>query len=139
MAPVVVFPDAQTVAITYLKDALGGAVASEPPGPDELSGMLPFLVVTGLASPPMANRWALSIARLYFEVIAADQPSANQAANLVNAHVRSMAGTSVAVPGGTATVSTVKNCAHPEPGDDRNPNYRTSGFSAELWLRPLRT
>lgn len=142
MAPLVIFPDAQTVAITHLKTALGAAVgyvASEPPGPDEMDGFLPVLVVSGLRSPPMANRWALSIARLYFEVLAPDQPTANQVANLVNAHVRALAGTSVTVPGGVATVSTVKNCAHPEPGDDTNTDYRQSAFSAELWLRPLHT
>ena len=140
MGPVVIFPDAQLVAITHLRSVLDGVeVCSEPPGPDEMAGLLPVLVVTGLPSPPMPNRWALSASRLFFEVIAQDQPTANQVANIVNAHVRSLGGSTVPIVGGDAVVSTVRNTAPPESGDDTNSNYRTAGFSAELLLRPLRT
>lgn len=139
MGPVVIFPDPQLVAITHLKAVVAGAtVSSEPPGPDEFDAALPVVIVTALPSPPMPNKWALSAARLFFEVIARDQPTANQVANVVNAHVRSLGGGTVPIVGGNAVVSTVRNTSSPESGDDTNTNYRTSGFSAELLLRPLR-
>ena len=140
MAPYVEFTAAQEAAISYLGTHLDGVnVSGEPPGPDELPTTIPLLVVTALASPPMPNRFALAAARLYFEAIAANQPAANRAANRANAHVRALAGQTVPVDGGTATISTVRHCTSPESGDDRNINYRTAGFSAELLLRPLRT
>lgn len=142
MAPLVVFPDAQLVAITYLRPALGstvGYVASEPPGPDEFPDDVPVLIVDALRPPSMPNRWALAAARLLFTVTAPDQPTANHVANVVNAHVRAMSGATVTLPGGTATVSTVRDVTTPESGDDSNPNYRTAAFPAVLLLRPLRT
>lgn len=142
MAPLVVFPDAQLVALTYLRPALTGVVGyagSEPPGPDELPDLLPVLVVEALRPPNMPNRWALAAARLLFTVIARDQPTANHTANLVNAHVRAMSGATITLPGGTTTVSTVQDVAAPESGDDSNPNYRTAAFSAVPLLRPLKT
>lgn len=141
MAPYVEFPDAQTVAIVWLSARLaehGIRVSGEPDGPDQLPTELPTVVVTALASPPMPNRFALAAARLYFEAIAPTQPDANRAANRANAHVRALAGQSVTTVDGVATVSTVRHCTTPESGDDTNTSYRTSGFSAELLLRPLR-
>ena len=140
MAPLVIFPDAQLVATTYLRAALGDivqSVSTEPPGPGDF--VTPLLVVTALRPPPMPNRWALSASRLLFTVIADNQPTANHVANLVNGHVRAMAGATVDILGGTATISTVRNCAAPDAGDDTNQDQRDSAFSAELLLRPLRT
>ncbi|MFJ9558273.1 hypothetical protein ACIRPH_31085 [Nocardiopsis sp. NPDC101807] len=135
-----IFPDAQLVATTYLRAALGDivqSVSSEPPGPDDF--VTPLLVITALRPPAMPNRWALSASRLFFTVIADDQPTANHVAAIVNGHVRAMAGATVEILGGTATVSTVRNVSAPEAGDDSNQDQRDAAFSGELLLRPLRT
>lgn len=138
-APFVRFADPVLVATTYLRDVLGsqaGMVAAEPPGPEEYDDSLPLVLVRVLPSPPMANRFALDVARLDFEVHhGGPLPDAMALAREVNAHVRALGGRTI----GGVTVSTVRRVSTPELRSDPNESVRAVGFTGELYLRPPQT
>ncbi|WP_146159629.1 hypothetical protein [Allonocardiopsis opalescens] len=125
------------MAITYLRDVLGDAVAhvcSELPGPDEMAALLPLVQVERLPSPPMANRYALDVARMDISArVATGRPDAITLATLAGAHIRAMPGRTIA----GVTVSTVRRQTGPEERADENTNLRVAGFTCELYLRSI--
>ncbi|GAB3213322.1 hypothetical protein GCM10027294_43790 [Marinactinospora endophytica] len=130
---VVVFGDAELVTITRLRATVtAGHVCSEPPGPDELEALMPVLMVQRLPSPPMANRFALDVARMDITARAWDRPAAIELASQAGAAIRSMGGLTIA----DITVSTVRRMTGPEVRPDPGIG-RVAGFTCELFLRPL--
>lgn len=147
--PVVLYPDAELVAITWHRARLGdavGMVCSELPEPELFAASLPIVQFVRLPSPP-ADRRVHDIARLQCIVRvdeATGRPGAIDLAGYVSAHFAAMSGQTITLPpttytpGGAATVGCVRHQSNPSPFRDDNTNLISLAFTGELYLRPFR-
>lgn len=147
--PVVLYPDAELVAITWLRDRIGdvvGMVCSELPEPESFDGLLPIVQVVRLPSPS-ADRRVHDIARVQVVVRAAEstsRPGVIDLAGYVAAHFAAMSGQTITLPateytpGGPATVGCIRRQSSPSPFRDDNTNLLAMAFTGELYLRPFR-
>lgn len=147
--PLVFYPSAELVAITWHRDRLGaavGMVCSELPAPEDFAGLLPIVQFIRLPSPP-ADRRVHDIARLQC-IIRTDEnegvPAADDLAGFVAAHFAAMSGQTITLPpteytpGGPATVKCIRRQTSPTPFPDDNTNVLARAFTGELYLRPFR-
>ncbi|MFF9269075.1 hypothetical protein [Streptomyces rochei] len=93
--PVVVFPDAELIAVTILRTALAGPTVGTEWPDDLLQVVKAGVVSVTRGGGAVVQRYVLEDVTLDIDILAADKGQAHDLAQLVRAHLRAAAGTTV--------------------------------------------
>lgn len=125
-SPVVVFPDAELVAVTVLRQALAAGTYVGTEWPADLLGKLKAGVVSVTrGGGATVQRFVTEDVTLDLDVLAADKGQAHDLAQLARAHLRAAEGTTVdgAQIYTVADISLIWLPYEPDPETDPIPRY----------------